>query len=205
MTATTIDTLPLDVASAAPNARPPVATTPRNDKSDAPWPAFTRDLTLDHLLTLDADALHRLYLGARVPTLAAVKGDLRGRMLAAPAFPWWLKPPAAAWARSRYLPWRGKSFAPRDTAYGEGINRIFSDVRPLRWFRFETFVGRSRAGDFDAVQLDYDLPENPFFIRAIKDEIREIAPGLYLGQAYLHASGDDTLVLYFGLALPGCR
>jgi hypothetical protein len=164
MTATTIDTIPLDADSRAPTARGQATATPsRRDDSDLAWPAFTRDLTLDHLLTLQADALHRLYLGARVPELAAVKGDLRGRMLAAPAFPWWLKAPAAAWASSRFLPWRGKSFTPRDAARGDGINRVFSDVRPLRWFRFETFVGRSRAGDFDAVQLDYDVPENPLW------------------------------------------
>jgi len=35
-------------------------------------------------------------------------------------------------------------------------------------------VTKSRAGDFDALQLDYDLPGNPPVIRSIKDEIREI-------------------------------
>ena len=49
------------------------------------------------------------------------------------------------------------------------------------------------------MQLDYDLPENPFFIRAIKDEIRELSPDLYLGQAWLRAGGKETLVLYFAL------
>jgi hypothetical protein len=46
------------------------------------------------------------------------------------------------------------------------------------------------------------LPENPFFIRAIKDEIRELAPGLYLGQAHVEVKGKTTLVLYFGLENP---
>jgi hypothetical protein len=61
-------------------------------------------------------------------------------------------------------------------------------------------VGRSRAGEFDAVQLDYDLSPNPFFIRAIKDEIREIGPGLWLGQAYAQIQGKAHLVLYFALS-----
>ena len=102
-----------------------------------------------------------------------------------------------ALARSSRFPWRGKIFFPQTEHKGEGINRVFSERIAL--FRFETFVARSRAGDFDAVQLDYDLKENPFFIRAIKDEIRELERGLWLGQAYLHARGKDTLVLYFGL------
>ena len=58
----------------------------------------------------------------------------------------------------------------------------------------------SRAGAFDAVQLDYDNPGNPGFIRAIKDEVRVVAPGLFLGQAYLMWRGQPRLVLYFGLA-----
>jgi hypothetical protein len=85
---------------------------------------------------------------------------------------------------------------------GEGINRVLLDR--FRLYRFETFVGRSRAGDFDAVQLDYDRPSNPFFIRPIRDEIRELSPGLYLGQAWLEiGSRPPALVLYFGLTAGG--
>ena len=110
---------------------------------------------------------------------------------------------ARALARKAWFPWRGKSFQALGAAAGVGINRVLSNRRPQRWFRFTTLVGRSRAGDFDAVQLDYDHADNPAFIRAIRDEIRELRPGLYLGQAYLHVSGADRLVLYFALALPG--
>ncbi len=159
------------------------------------------DLTLDALLDLDSVELGGLYRGASVPVLADVHGDLRGRMLAIPALE---KNPVGELprflARQSWFPWRGKSFMPRTDAAGEGMNRVVSDR--FRLFRFETFVGKSRAGDFDAVQLDYDLPENPFFIRAIKDEIRELSPGLWLGQAWLRVSGAEHLGLYFGLTLP---
>jgi hypothetical protein len=104
-------------------------------------------------------------------------------------------------AASNVFPWRGKSFQPRDEQHGDGINRVVSDRFHL--YRFETFVGPSRAGNFDAVQLDYDNPDNPFFIRPIKDEIRQLSPGLYLGQAYLQLSGSPRLVLYFGLTSVG--
>ena len=73
-------------------------------------------------------------------------------------------------------------------------------VDRLRLYRFETSIGPSRAGDFDALQLDYDLPENPFFIRPIEDELRQLRDGLYLGQAYLRLRGTASLVLYFGLS-----
>jgi hypothetical protein len=153
---------------------------------------------LDDLLAVDLGGLERLYADAQVPRLEEISGDLRGRMLATTV----LKEPFASlarmWARSTFFPWRGKSFSPLEHERGEGINRVVSDR--LRLFRFETFIAKSRAGDFNAVQLDYDLPENPFFIRPIKDEIRTIAPKLYLGQAYLSLPKSTPLILYFGLA-----
>ncbi len=153
--------------------------------------------TLDDLLLLDGDTLSRLYAEARVPKVEDVRGDLRGRMLAVPPLPPSLAGPIRRFASSDRFPWRGKSFQPASELRGDGINRIFVDS--LRRFRFETFVGPSRAGNFDALQLDYDNSDNPFFIRAVKDEIRELRPGLWLGQAYLQWRGEPHLVLYFGL------
>jgi hypothetical protein len=157
--------------------------------------------SLDDLAALSPAALKSLYEGARVPVLADMDGPLVGRMLAVPALRWlsgllrWF----AAW---RAFPWRGKTFTSRDAARGEGINRVFGDTKPRTWFRFDTFVAPSRAGAFDAVQLDYDNPGNPGFIRAIKDEVREVAPGLYLGLAYAMGGGRPRLALYFGLRRP---
>ena len=153
--------------------------------------------TVDELLELEADALRELYHDASVPKLQELDGDLRGRLLAVPQLPPLLAALPRALARSAHFPWRGKSFRPLSETRGEGINRVVSDR--LRLFRFTTFIGRSRAGAFDAVQLDYDHASNPFFIRAIKDEIRELSPGLYLGQAYAEVSGTAHLALYFGL------
>ncbi len=171
-------------------------TTIYDSTNHLPPPPVPADL--DALLACDANTLERLYRAASVPKLTDVRGDLRGRMLAlAPGAPGILTTLARTLASQDWFPWRGKSFSPLAADRGEGINRVISD----RWrlFRFETFVGPSRAGSFDAVQLDYDNPGNPFFIRAIKDEIRELSPGLYLGQAWLNTGKSPTLALYFGL------
>jgi hypothetical protein len=153
--------------------------------------------TLDELLRLDAETLASLYRGASVPKLEGIAGDLRGRMLAWPAVRGRAAELLSKIAASDHFPWRGKSFNPLGAGAGEGVNRIVSDG--VKLFKFTTSVGPSRAGAFDAVQLDYDHASNPFFIRAIKDEIRELRPGLYLGQAYLHLKDRDHLVLFFGL------
>ena len=155
--------------------------------------------TLESLLARGTGELASMYSRAQTPRLDDVGGDLHGRMLAWPMLD--AHPLAAgalrAFASAATFPWRGKSFVAAPER-GEGINRVFSDR--FRLFRFETFIAKSRAGDFDALQLDYDLPGNPPVIRSIKDEIREIEPGVWLGQAYLHTSTADRLWLYFALA-----
>ncbi|MEA2750168.1 MAG: hypothetical protein QOI41_4311 [Myxococcales bacterium] len=155
---------------------------------------------LDALLDLSCPELERLYVEARVPRIGQVAGDLRGRMLAWPSLE--SRPGIAgairAFAGSSGFPWRGKTFSPHGEVSGEGINRVVSDR--FRLFRFETFIAPSRAGDFDALQLDYDLRGNPPVIRSIKDEIRELEPGLWLGQAWLKTKTREILWLYFALA-----
>jgi hypothetical protein len=157
---------------------------------------------LDDLLRADAETLRRLYVGARTPAVTDLTGDMRGRMLALVAIPGWLFWWARLLARTPLFPWLGKSFfadGPAATR-GTGINRVFTDT--IRWFKFDTFIGPSRAGDFAAFQLDYDNPGNPSFIRAIKDEVRELKPGLFLGQAYFKTRKREILMLYFGLEKP---
>jgi hypothetical protein len=152
---------------------------------------------LDDLLALDADTLAGLYRGASVPAIPDLSGDLRGRMLALAEMPAALTRFGALLGRQSWFPWRGKSFH-ADTSGSGGVNRVVVDR--LRLFRFDTFVGPSRFGDFDAVQLDYDKPGNPGVIRMIKDEVRQLRPGLFLGQAWLQRAGKEPrLVLYFGL------
>ena len=143
-------------------------------------------------------ALDALYASASAPRLDEVQGDLRGRMLATTVLRGPLAGAVRSLASSDAFPWKGKTFAPRSSLRGDGINRVVRD----RWrlFRFETYVGPSRAGSFDALQLDYDNRDNPFFIRPIKDEMRALTSGLWLGQAYLELRGKATLVLYFALA-----
>lgn len=158
-------------------------------------PQEQQALRLDDLLALDAGRLHRLYCEAKVPSLQSLSGDLRGRVLTPVVLsPAW-NALMVTWGGTNWFPWRGKSFSPVSESDGRGINRVFG----ARMYPFETFVGPSRAGDFDAVQLNYDLPENPIFLRPTKDEIRELSPGLFLGQAYVALRKGDKFVLYFAL------
>jgi hypothetical protein len=188
----------MPTATASPFAHAPSPPSPASATPDAAAQARLR--RLDALLDLSCPELERLYVEARAPRIGQVEGDLRGRMLAWPSLE--SRPGIAgairSFAGSTAFPWRGKSFHPRTEDRGEGINRVVADR--FRLFRFETFISPSRAGDFDALQLDYDLRGNPPVIRSIKDEIRELEPGLWLGQAWLKTKKREILWLYFALA-----
>ena len=151
---------------------------------------------LDDLLRLDHEPLATLYAAGVVPSMPSLDGDLRGRMLHV-AQPSWLRTLGGAWAGKDSFPWRGKSFSHWSDTTGEGMNRVGSDRVLL--FRFRTSVIPSRHDGAPCVNLDYDLPGNPFVIRAIEDEVREIQDGLFLGQAYLRVGLKKHFVLWFGL------
>lgn len=159
---------------------------------------ITRTVTaLDDLVFLEHDELRPLYESAKAPALGELDGPLRGRMLAVPALPDVVTALPRAWARTGSFPWRGKTFTPRSDAAGEGINRVVSDRVAL--FRFTTRIAPSRHDGKPALELDYDHRGNPRFIRMIEDEVRTIAPGLWLGQAWLRLAGEKHFVLWFAL------
>ncbi len=156
-------------------------------------------LTLDDLAKLAPEQLMDLYRKAKTPRLADLDGKLDGRMLAAPKAQ---SPPVRRWlekfAKSGLFPWQGKTFEHETAQHGHGVNRLFGER--VNWFHFETSVGPSKAGDFDSVHLDYGHDRNPPLVRDVQDEVREVAPGLWLGLAYLHLDDGDHLACYFAVA-----
>ncbi|MGH9851771.1 MAG: hypothetical protein ACREBD_18195 [Blastocatellia bacterium] len=114
-------------------------------------------------------------------------------------------------------PWLGKQF---DRQASVGFNiftplgaRILKFASPLyqkfsvneegntRAYYFKTCIGKGKKdADTDVFKLDYDMPENPFWIRAILDEVVAIAPRQYLGKIHLKVlPGFYVSIGYFGL------
>jgi hypothetical protein len=160
--------------------------------------------SLDDLARLEPDELMALYARARTPALEELDGRLTGRMLAVPrAQELHVRAFLERFARSRLFPWQGKTFMHETANHGHGVNRLLGER--VAWFRFHTFVGPSHAGDFDAVHLDYGHDGNPPLVRKVKDEVREVAPGLYLGLAYLSMRDGEHLGCFFGVAREPAR
>ena len=144
--------------------------------------------------------LDELYRSARRPNrISDLNGHARGAMLA------WRRPrtgPVAWWLRtfgaSTAFPWEGKSFQ-ETSDEGTGINRVhFFGKR--NWFPFKTRFDKSFLDGKPTFVLDYSDPGNPPLIRSIVDEVREVAPGLYLGPAALNFRGRPRPVLFFAVS-----
>ncbi len=157
------------------------------------------DLDLDALARLDVGALGELYARASRPTsVSGLEGRPRGRMLAVRSLDGRRRGGTIrSLAAARWFPWGGKSFTGTG-ASGRGSNRVHLGGRH-ELFPFHTSVRPSVIDGEPCVMLDYDLPDNPGFIRAIHDEVREVEPGLYLGPAMWKGAEGPVLVLWFAL------
>jgi len=147
----------------------------------------------------ELDTLYRA--GTRPSTISDLDGDAIGAMLA------WRTPAGGpiAWllrvfGASSIFPWEGKSFQSESKDLGTGINRI-NLLRKMRWFPFKTKFDASFLDGQPSFILDYSGPGNPPLIRSIVDEVREVAPRLYLGPAALLVSGKPRPILFFAVSL----
>lgn len=159
-------------------------------------------LTLDELASLPGRELQALFLSGRVPSsLAALNGAARGRVLQLrhldhSVLRALLRPLFA----SRHFPWQGKRFDTRARRSGKGDNCLRLPFVELRWFPFRARVGKSHIDGQDCVLLDYDSASNPRPVRRIRDELREVSPGVYLGPVLWQRRGAlPALLLWFAL------
>lgn len=158
-------------------------------------------LTLDSLSDKSVDALEGIYREGKMPrSFAALNGTPKGRMLAVRHVDKTLLfGPLSAISKLSVFPWDGKSFSSTSDSTGDGINRI-NLVGKFNWFPFKTYVVPSVIDGKDCIYLDYEQPGNPWFIGKIRDELREVAPGLFLGPAmWKTADGGASLVLWFAI------
>jgi hypothetical protein len=165
------------------------------------------DLTLDALAERSYATLEALYRTARnAKSIRAVSGTPKGRMLAVrfvDETP--LGALVRAFAGSPHFIWDGKTFTSSSDQEGSGINRVQipGALGEQNLFPFKTHFGPSAIDDAPALILDYDLPENPPWIRRIHDEVREVSPGLFFGPAMWKGAKGRSVVLWFALDTRG--
>jgi len=94
-------------------------------------------------------------------------------------------------------PWKGKKF---DRAAQTGINEVTISGRTAEKFPFKTYTGVGIVDtQLQVIKIDYDIPQNPWFVKIVLDEIVQTAPGHFLGKVNLRVAGLVLPVGYFGL------
>jgi hypothetical protein len=136
--------------------------------------------TLDDLVTLSASQLDQLYRQGQagpVPT-----GKVRGRAL----YPESRFPKARS--NAARLAWQGKVFDPETST---ATNRFFG----VKAVKGNVSVGESWLDGAPSLILDYQGTSKIY--GSYRDEIRQVAPGLYLGLMYDRTTSPVSLKMYF--------
>ncbi|MBK7974521.1 MAG: hypothetical protein IPK07_14985 [Deltaproteobacteria bacterium] len=76
--------------------------------------------------------------------------------------------------------WLGKAFEPVDPSEGHGYNWFQGAGHTVRRYRMKTYLGESAVDAGRSYILEY-RPYNSGFMRSMVDEVRRVAPGLYVG------------------------
>lgn len=76
-----------------------------------------------------------------------------------------------------------------------GMNEFLGRIRVAK-FRVEK--GKSLSDpDLDVIRIVYDDPANPFIVRPLVDEVRQIGPYEYLGQGMYQVLGKAIWAFWF--------
>ena len=94
--------------------------------------------------------------------------------------------------------WKGKKVQAKDQT---GLNVFAGENGDEERYPFKTDHAKGlRDPDLDVLQIDYDLPGNPFWLRRITDEIVQVERGTYLGKVHLRiVPGYPFTMGYFKL------
>lgn len=139
--------------------------------------------TADDLLALSPAQLDALYRGGRA--VGVPEGRVRGTVLTAPG-----TGRARVLSRGARVLWQGKVI---DAAHGRAVNRFLG----VPVVAGQLYLGNSLLDGAPSLVLDYR--ETSRVYRRYRDEIREVAPGLYLGRMMDVSRSPATLRLLFAL------
>lgn len=81
------------------------------------------------------------------------------------------------------VPWKGKSFNKEKQT---GINVLEDNGKKIEKFPFKTYIGKGIMDkNLDVFKIDYNISQNPFWLRIILDEIVEVKKNTYLGKVHI--------------------
>jgi len=178
-----------DEPAGGPDTPRPLAAAWREEP--IPPPANGPALSLDYLVHMSRCDLERLYRQAPPGTVA--EGYARGR-----AIRWPGTTLTAPMSRATRLLWRGKIF---HNSEGRLVNQWCCGIRAIT---ARVDYGPSWLDGQPSIIMDYSQTSHVW--SNVRDEIREVAPGLFLGIMYHRKCPEPKFVMYFALeTVPACR
>lgn len=152
-------------------------------RGQEPAPAPYPGVTLDGLLRMSPGEIESVY---RQGTAVAIPpGRVRGTALIAPG-----TRRARTLSRGARLVWQGKII---ELDQATAVNRFFG----LRMIRGQLYQGPSWLDGAPSLILDYGRTSRIYARN--RDEIRQVAPGLFLGLMYDRTTAPPRLSMYFAL------
>ena len=140
-------------------------------------------LTMEQLIRMSPCQLEQLYAQGTLAPIPA--GKIRGQALLNPGTKL-----AVATSRGSRLVWQGKVFHANGRM---AINRFFG----IRMIKADVYNAESWRDGRPALILDYS--QTSLLYAPYRDEIRQIAPGLFLGLMFDRTTCPPQLKMYFAL------
>ncbi|MDP2228774.1 MAG: hypothetical protein Q8J78_14990 [Moraxellaceae bacterium] len=140
---------------------------------------MTTAISAADLRTLSTDELRRLFADLPAPTLAEMDGEYAARLLAQPG--WLAGRVGRAVLEGRLHHWLCKAFRPVDADGGRGYNTFLQGGQIVQRYPMLTLIAPSRFDGRPAYQLVYRGFHSACGSVHMVDEVRRVAPGLYLG------------------------
>lgn len=137
----------------------------------------SQSYTANDLLRLPFGAVMDVFHSLPAATVEEMNGEYRAELLdqGPPALLW-----LAMWVVHLKGRWLAKAFTPEGPDGGRGYNVFIIGDRVVRGTRMRTSVGPSRHDSKPSLHLDYSAyMKGP--LGTMRDEIRRVADGLYLG------------------------
>lgn len=140
---------------------------------------MVKTLAREDLRRLSTDGLLQLFATLDAPDMTEMEGEYKASLLAQPH---WLAT-AAGWlaVANPLRHWQGKAFRPVDGETGRGYNTFLKSGQVVQRYPMMTLVAPSRFDGRPAYQLVYRHFESLCGDINMVDEVRRVAPGLYLG------------------------
>ena len=145
--------------------------------------AMSLDFNLSDIRRLSQSQLNEIYSNA--PTGNVPTTDTRGRAVFFPGT--FLAAPASVLMG---LVWQGKVFSNDGTIL---LNKVFG----FKAIKARVYRGTSWFDNREAIIIDYR--GTSLVMGWVRDEIREVSPGVYLGRAYARTPLGPAFVLNFAL------